>query len=263
MKLGMGGIVLVLVGVFLGPEAAQLLQAVSGGGTSAPSAAEPPKPIPADQDPDRELVEFVNWVHDDLKKVWDQQFEDMGKTYEHAYLVLFTEAVDTGCGRSTSAIGPFYCPPDKKAYIDLTFYRALSKQLGAPGDFAQAYVLAHEIGHHVQNLLGISQRMRQRQKRDPGRKNELSVRLELQADCFAGIWGHSTGRRDLLERGDIEEGLGAASAIGDDRLQKRAGGATNSETWTHGSSAQRVRWFKRGFESGDPAKCDTFSARTL
>jgi predicted metalloprotease len=178
-------------------------------------------------------------------------------------LVLFTDAVNTACGYSSSAVGPFYCPGDNKAYIDLSFYRELSRQLGAPGDFAQAYVLAHELGHHVQNLLGTSRAMRLQQKREPDRSNELSVRLELQADCFAGIWAHSTARRDLLERGDIKEGLDAAAAIGDDRLQRRAGRATNSETWTHGSSAQRVRWFQRGLDSGEIADCDTFAAETL
>jgi predicted metalloprotease len=260
-KAGLGGIIVVLVAIFLGPEAAQILQQLSGGSTQSGTTTS--TPIPADQDADRELVEFVNWVHEDLRSTWERQFEELDKPYEHPMLVLFTEAVNTACGYTSSAVGPFYCPGDNKAYIDLSFYRELSRQLGAPGDFAQAYVLAHELGHHVQNLLGTSRAMRRQQKREPDRKNELSVRLELQADCYAGVWAHSTKRRDLLDRGDIKEGLDAAAAIGDDRLQRKAGRATNSETWTHGSSAQRMRWFQRGLDSGKVDACDTFAAGTL
>ena len=175
--------------------------------------------------------------------------------------MIFTDAVDTGCGTSSSAVGPFYCPPDQRAYIDLSFYRDLRERFGAAGDFAQAYVLAHEIGHHVQNLLGIEREVRARQR--GGNENDLSVRMELQADCFAGVWGHSTDKRKLLESGDVEEAMNAAAAIGDDRLQKKAGMEVNSETWTHGSSDQRVRWFKRGLENGELGACDTFSAAQL
>ena len=255
---GIGGVIVLLVAVFFGPETAKLLQQFSSAGAKGSSSES--QGIPANQDADRELVEFVNWVHEDLKSTWDAKFRELGTPYAHPTLVLFTDAVDSACGYSTSAVGPFYCPGDNKAYIDLSFYHDLSQQLGAPGDFAQAYVLAHELGHHIQNVLGISRKMRVQQNREPSRKNELSVRLELQADCFAGIWGHSTKRRDLLDRSDIKEGLDAAAAIGDDRLQKRSGRPSNSETWTHGSSDQRVRWFQRGLESGSIEACDTFAA---
>jgi predicted metalloprotease len=175
-------------------------------------------------------------------------------------LVLFTDAVESACGFNSAAVGPFYCPGDQKVYIDLGFYRDLRDKFGAPGDFAQAYVIAHEVGHHVQNLLGISDRVRNAQGQGGVREaNALSVKLELQADCFAGVWGHHADvERKLLEEGDIEEGLAAAAAIGDDRLQKMSRGQVNPESWTHGSSQQRVEWFRRGLQSGDPGSCDTF-----
>lgn len=255
---GIAAVVVALAGAFLGPDAARIVQQLVG--TQSRVAAPPPvQPVPRDKDPDRELVEFIHWVHEDLKVAWTKLYAQTGKSYQHPKLVLFTEAVDTGCGYSTAAIGPFYCPPDHKAYIDLTFYRALADDLGAKGDFAQAYVLAHEIGHHVQNLLGTSASVHAAKKREPAGANDQSVRLELQADCYAGLWAHTTQRRDLLELGDLEEGLGAAAAIGDDRLQRRAGAPENSETWTHGSSAQRVRWFRTGLESGQLSACDTFA----
>jgi predicted metalloprotease len=182
------------------------------------------------------------------------------KGFERAKLVIFTDAVETGgCGSASSAVGPFYCPGDSKAYIDLSFYRDLKARFGAPGDFAQAYVLAHEIGHHLQNLLGANEKVARATRADKSRENDLSVRLELQADCYAGVWGNSAQHRDLLEAGDVEEAITAANAIGDDRLQKQAGARVNPETWTHGSSAQRVKWFNIGMKSGQLESCDTFS----
>jgi uncharacterized protein len=200
-------------------------------------------------------------VLDDAQETWTKIFQSQGQTYEPARLGIFTDAVSTGCGTGQSGMGPFYCPADQKVYIDLNFYNELQSRFGAPGDFAQAYVIAHEIGHHVQNVLGISSQVRQAQERDPGRANELSVRLELQADCLAGVWAHSTSRRDLLDAGDVEEALGAASAVGDDRIQSQSMGGVNPETWTHGSSADRMKWFQNGFQSGNIERCDTFAAR--
>src|SRR5262245_45132743 len=186
----------------------------------------------------------------------------MGRTYEEPTLVLFTEAVESGCGFAQSQVGPFYCPTNRKLYIDLAFYRELAQRFGAPGDFAQAYVIAHEVGHHVQNLLGIADRVRRAQSgsRSQEEANALSVRMELQADCLAGIWAHHADRtRGLLESGDVEEGLAAASAIGDDRVQMQSRGYVAPESFTHGSSAERVEWFRRGIERGDPSACDTFA----
>ena len=205
------------------------------------------------------MVQFISFVLDDIQDTFATMFRDQGKRYEAAKLVIFTDEVDTGCGLSSAAIGPFYCPPDHKAYIDLSFYRALRDRLGAPGDFAQAYVLAHEIGHHVQNLLGDNRRIHEQQRANPDQKNALSIKLELQADCYAGVWAHSTKKRDLLDKGDIKEGLDAAAAIGDDRLQKGATGEVHPESWTHGSSEQRMRWFKKGLDLGTIAACDTFA----
>jgi uncharacterized protein len=216
---------------------------------------------PPVDDPDKELVDFIKFVMKDIQDTFETKFQADGKTYRRAKLVLFTDAVDTGCGRSSSAIGPFYCPLDEHAYIDLSFYRDLKKRFGAPGDFAQSYVLAHEIGHHLQKLAGTDQRA---QALGAGHsRNEASVRVELQADCFAGAWGHEAQNRKLLEEGDLEEAITAAQAIGDDRLQKQAGREVNPETFTHGTSAQRMQWFRRGFESGRFDACDTFSAGPL
>jgi hypothetical protein len=205
-----------------------------------------------------ELVQFVSFVLDDVQSTWQRTLPAAGREYRRAKMVLFTDATQSACGVGQAAMGPFYCPLDEKVYIDLGFYRDLKRRFGAPGDFAQAYVIAHEIGHHVQHVLGLAERVRQVQSQRPDQANVLSVRLELQADCFAGIWGHSTAQRDILEAGDVEEALNAASAIGDDRIQKQAGGRTNPETWTHGSSRQRVAWFRRGLESGRIDDCDTF-----
>jgi predicted metalloprotease len=209
----------------------------------------------ADQD-----AEFVSVVLADTEDTWTGIFRASGQRYQPPQLVLFTDSVRSACGFTSAAVGPFYCPPDQKVYIDLGFYRELRDKFGAPGDFAQAYVIAHEVGHHVQNLLGTSERVRAAQGRGGVRDaNALSVKLELQADCFAGVWGfHADAERQLLEDGDIEEGLNAAAAIGDDRLQKMGQGQIHPESWTHGSSKQRVRWFRRGLESGDPGACETF-----
>jgi predicted metalloprotease len=248
-------IVVVLVAQLFGVDVSGLI----GGGQSAPRSDQPNPP--SGNDPDKELVEFIKFVMKDIQDTFAAKFKAERKAYRRAKLVLFTSAVDTGCGRSSAAIGPFYCPPDEHAYIDLSFYRELRQRFGAPGDFAQAYVLAHEIGHHLQKVLGTERRT---EAIGRGRKrNETSVRVELQADCYAGVWGHAAQGRKLLEAGDLEEALAAATAIGDDRLQKQAGQDVHPETFTHGSSAQRVRWFRRGFEAGELDACDTFSADQL
>ena len=211
--------------------------------------------------PGDEQAAFIGFVLDDVQATWDRLSPVEGTTYQRTKLVLFTGAVDTACGTGQSATGPFYCPGDQRVYIDLGFYRSLKDRLGAPGDFAQAYVIAHEVGHHLQNLLGTSDRV-QRAGRAEGAEG-ASVRLELQADCYAGVWAHSTQQRKLLEAGDIKEALTAAAAIGDDTLQRHATGHVRPETFSHGTSAQRTRWFNRGLESGDPGTCDTFAARQL
>jgi predicted metalloprotease len=206
-------------------------------------------------------VHFVAFVIDDVQGSWERQFSQMQRDYRHAKLVLYTDATQTGCGFGEAATGPFYCPADEHVYIDLGFFRELSGKLGARGQFAQAYVIAHEVGHHVQKLLGISQRV-DAMRQTKGATGP-SVRLELQADCFAGIWAKSTQQRNLLEDGDIDSAVSAAQAVGDDRLQRMATGTVSPESWTHGSSAERTRWFKRGFETGSVAACDTFSAPQL
>jgi predicted metalloprotease len=198
----------------------------------------------------------VSFVLDDAQDTWERLLPGR---YQRAALVLFRDAVQSACGFAEAATGPFYCPGDRKVYIDLGFYAELKQRFGAPGDFAQAYVLTHEIGHHVQTLLGIEGRMRQMQQARPQLSNELSVRLELQADCFAGLWGNSTAQRNILERGDVEEGLNAAAAIGDDRIQRMSGARVAPERFTHGSSEQRVEWFRRGLQSGQIEACDTFA----
>jgi hypothetical protein len=224
---------------------------------SAPASAD--DTVPGAPDPERRLVEFVSFVLDDVQGFWTEQFRASGREYERAQLVLFRQGVRTACGSASSATGPFYCPADRTAYLDLGFFRELSRRFQAPGDFAQAYVIAHEIAHHIQRITGVEQRVRAAQRDDSGSANELSIRMELQADCLAGVWGHSTYERGILESGDLEEGLTAAAAIGDDRIQAESTGQVNPETWTHGSSEQRVRWFRVGFDSGDAERCDTFS----
>ena len=219
------------------------IQSSAGGGSSGTVD-------PADEP----LVQEMSDALDDIQSFWASD-KGMGSDYTDATLVLFTDAVATGgCGNAPSSVGPFYCPVDETAYIDLSFFKELQGRFGAPGDFAQVYVLAHELGHHVQKLVGTSDDVRRQQEAEPGNANELSVRLELQADCYAGVWGNSAQDRGLIEPGDIDEGLGAASAVGDDAL-----GNSNQESWTHGSSESRQRWFRAGFDSGDPAACDTFA----
>jgi uncharacterized protein len=228
----------------------------SGGDTRAAAGPRSGERANAAED---ETAAFVGFVLDDVQSTWQQIFEKAGRRYEPAKLVLFTDATRSGCGFGNAEVGPFYCPRDRRVYIDLGFYRELDRRFGAPGDFAQAYVIAHEIGHHVQTLLGFDAAARQLVS-GGANENQVSVRQELQADCFAGIWAHETNRRNLLQSGDVEEGLRAAAAIGDDKLQRQAGGRVSPESFTHGSSEQRVTWFKRGFESGSMDQCDTLKA---
>jgi predicted metalloprotease len=207
--------------------------------------------------------DFVAYVFDDVQKTWQGIFQEQNKRYQGAKLILFTDATRTGCGTGQAVMGPFYCPLDTRVYIDLSFYKELKQRFGAPGDFAQAYVIAHEVGHHVQHLLGYDEKVQRAAKDQQTGADALSVRLELQADCFAGLWARASDRRDQLDPGDIEEALKAASAIGDDKLQQQGQGRVTPETWTHGSSAQRVRWFKQGYEAGSLDGCDTFNASKL
>jgi predicted metalloprotease len=244
-----------LVTLFLRGGGVEVGDALEGLG-AVPEGAESG---PATPDPDRDLVDFLNFVVEDVQASWEQVFADAGRTYQPTVLVLFDEATPTACGTGSAASGPFYCPADGKMYLDLGFFRELHDRFGAPGDFAQAYVIAHEAGHHVQNLLGIDDEVRAEQ-RGSGDANDLSIRMELQADCFAGVWGQSAFDDQLLESGDLEEGLGAAAAVGDDRIQRETTGRVNRESWTHGSSEQRAEWFRRGFESGSPERCDTFAS---
>jgi predicted metalloprotease len=210
---------------------------------------------------EEELAQFVSVVLADTEDTWREIFKDLGKQYGEPKLVLFSGSVQSACGSASTAVGPFYCPSDQKLYLDLTFFRALREKLGAPGDFAQAYVIAHEVGHHVQNLLGLGQL---RQGRQGTGGNSVSVRRELQADCLAGVWAHHAEQaRKILEPGDLEEAVRAAAAVGDDRLQRQSQGTVVPDSFTHGSSAQRVGWLKRGLEGGDVAGCDTFAARQL
>lgn len=257
--IGIGTILLALVAIYFGQDPSVVLQGIE---PSAPTVQEGPY---QESPEEAQLREFISVVLADTEETWGQIFSEAGSVYQQPRLVLFSGAVESACGFAQAAVGPFYCPADHKAYIDLSFYHDLQTRFGAPGDFAQAYVIAHEIGHHVQTLMGISERnMAARQRASAAQANALSVRQELQADCFAGIWAHNADRsRQLLEEGDIEEGLNAAAAIGDDRLQKQAQGYVAPESFTHGSSAQRVRWFKRGFESGSVRDCDTFAANSL
>jgi predicted metalloprotease len=244
---GIVGIIVVLVIMFLSSRG-------GGGGGGGPLGFDMQSPGGTVDPKDDELVQFMSDALDDIQAFWSTD-AGLGSRYQDAKLVLFTGGVSTGgCGNAPSSVGPFYCPADQQAYIDLSFFQELQQRFGAEGDFAQVYVLAHELGHHVQNVLGTSDQVRQAQQQDPGRANEYSVRLELQADCYAGVWGNSAQDRGLLEPGDLEEGIGAAEAVGDDRL-----GNPSQESWTHGSAEARARWFTVGFESGDHERCDTFS----
>src|SRR5262245_23724520 len=246
-----GLLVLGLLSLLTGRNFLSLLADVSEQG--APTTSE--GPVQSTPEEDRQ-VQFVSFVLDDAQNNWRQLLPGR---YRDAKLVLFRDQVETACGYGQAASGPFYCPEDEKVYIDLSFYDELRRRFGAPGEFAQAYVLAHEIGHHVQKLTGIEPQVRRAMQSRPDLQNELSVRLELQADCLAGVWGHSTAQRQILEQGDVESGLNAAAAIGDDRIQRMSGQWVQPESFTHGSSAQRVQWFKRGLQSGDMKDCDTFN----
>jgi predicted metalloprotease len=259
---GIGTIVIILIALFFGVDPSLLLQG-NLQETNVPQAPAPQSQQAGKQD---EMRQFVARVLGSTERTWSEIFRAAGRTYNKPTLVLFSDSVQSACGFAQAAAGPFYCGPDQKVYIDLSFYRDLRQRFQAPGDFAQAYVIAHEVGHHVQNLLGIMAKVQSAQSRAGSRSdaNALSVRLELQADCLAGIWANSAHReRNILEQGDVEEGLNAASQIGDDRMQKRAQGYVVPEGFTHGSAEQRVQWFRRGISSGDLKQCDTFASRSV
>jgi predicted metalloprotease len=256
---GIGTVAVVLIALFLGVDPSILLQGNVQETASVPQTSSPQSQGRGGED---EMRQFVARVLGSTERTWTKIFQAGGRTYEKPTLVLFSDAVQSACGFAQAASGPFYCGPDHKVYIDLSFYRDLRQRFDAPGDFAQAYVIAHEVGHHVQNLLGIMNKVQVSQARATNQQqaNALSVRLELQADCLAGIWANYAHReRNILEPGDVEEGLNAAAQIGDDRMQKRAGGYVVPEGFTHGSAKQRVQWFRRGIESGDLKQCDTFA----
>jgi predicted metalloprotease len=262
--IGIGGILFVLVVSYLtGTNPLTLLNMVETVQEVSPrSGAESPTPTgpPTDR-----LGKFAAVVLADTEDTWQGLLPRLGKGYEEPKLVLFTGSVRSACGRGSAATGPFYCPPDRKVYLDLSFFDELAQRFGAPGDFAQAYVIAHEVGHHVQNLLGIAEKVtRLQHQASQAEGNALSVRMELQADCLAGVWGyHAKHDRNLIEPGDFEAGLRAAAAIGDDRLQRKSRDAVQPESWTHGSSEQRTTWLRRGIETGDPHACDTFAGSRL
>jgi predicted metalloprotease len=260
---GCGGLLLVMViSLLTGADPRQLLGLI--GAVQQVSPPERTQQAPAGEAPANDPeAQFIGVVLKDTENTWHDVFSRMGSRYQEPTLVLFEGRVQSACGLASAAVGPFYCPGDSKVYLDTSFFRELSERFGAPGDFARAYVVAHEVGHHVQNLLGLSDQVTQLQQRARSREqaNELSIRLELQADCFAGVYGHFS--QQYLEPGDVEEGLRAAAAIGDDMIQKQAQGHVAPESWTHGSSDMRVRWLRRGLQSGDPAQCDTFKAPQL
>jgi uncharacterized protein len=255
---GIGGVVLLVVVILA-------FQFCSGGGFGIPGSPDlgGAEAAPAgDSGPseDGTVVERVDAVFDDIQITWDRDiFTPAGRTYKDTSLVLFTDRTNSGCGVASSATGPFYCPADMLVYLDLGFFRELAQRFGAPGDFAQAYVIAHEVGHHIQTLLGTNAAVQRETRANPSERNELSVRLELQADCYAGVWGASAYARGVLEPGEVQEALTAAAAVGDDRIQEQTQGRIDPETFTHGTSEQRVRWFQTGFDSGDPNDCDTFN----
>lgn len=257
---GIGTIVLVLVAMYFGVDPSVVLnQAGSLAPTQAEQQAAPFSPE------EEKLKEFMSVVLADTEDVWGSLFKGSGQTYQHPKLVLFSGSVQSACGYAEAAMGPFYCPGDQKLYLDMSFFNDLAQRHDAPGDFAQAYVVAHEVGHHVQTLLGVSDKVHAaRGQASETESNALQVRMELQADCFAGVWAHHANReRQVLEPGDAEEALAAAAGVGDDRLQKQARGYVVPESFTHGSSEQRMQWFQRGMQSGDPGQCDTFKAARL
>jgi uncharacterized protein len=262
LKVGGFGLIAVLaISYFLGLNPLDVLDSLQNG--SSPSAPTRSAPPPSSSEPGvrDETKEFVARILGDTEDTWSAIFKRMGREYHPPRLVMFKGAVESACGLASSAVGPFYCSADRRVYLDRSFFEDLSRRFGAPGEFARAYVIAHEIGHHVQNELGIMEKMAPlRDRGSQGRSNAMSVLVELQADCFAGVWGHYAKQRNLLEPGDVEAGLGAAAAIGDDRLQKRSQGQVTPETFTHGSSAQRVRWFRTGLDAGDVSQCNTFES---
>ncbi len=266
---GIGVIILIVLFIVLrscggGSGGGFDLPDVIGPGATAPGA-DNPQPIPPSEDPQKDLRDFSVYVFEDVQETWRAVFKADGQPYDNAQLVLYSGAVSTdGCGSATSAVGPFYCPPDNRVYLDLSFYNEMQQQLDAPGDFAWAYVIAHEMGHHTQDLVGTSGEVEQQSRDNPDDANELSVRLELQADCYAGVWGSTAFKRGQLEQGDLEEAQNAAAAVGDDRLQKKAGkNSPDPDSFTHGTSEQRQTWFQKGFDSGDPDSCDTFSPDSI
>lgn len=258
---GVGTIVVLVVMYFMGADPQQLLN-VALNSTSSDSSSQGGAPPSPEQD---ELARFVSVVLADTEKVWNEQFQLMGKSYREPHLILFTGRVRSACGMASSATGPFYCPGDEQVYVDLEFYRELKERFKAPGDFAQAYVIAHEIGHHVQKQMGITDKVdAMRGRVSEAQYNQMSVRLELQADFLAGMWAHHADQKwKILESGDVDEALNAASAIGDDRIQKESQGYVVPDSFTHGTSAQRIRWFRKGLQSGKFSDGDTFSARDL
>ena len=256
---GLGGIVLLVIALLLGADPRQLLEQLPADGQAPPTQSSGPTNPEED-----ELRKFVGAVLADTEDVWNATFRQMGRQYREPTLVLFTDQVQSACGVAGASVGPFYCPGDEKLYIDLSFYRELKTRFRAPGDFAQAYVIAHEVGHHVQHLLGTMDQVNAaRQRTSEAEANQISVRLELQADFLAGLWAHHAQKRGVLEQGDVEEALGAASAIGDDRLQRESQGYVVPDSFTHGSSEQRIRWFQKGLETGDIRQGNTFSTRGL
>jgi hypothetical protein len=253
--MGIGGFLILLVLSVVFRQDLFSIIGGGGGGVEAPA----PGAAPLQDSTEESMVLTLSAVLDSNQAYWSRALPQFGSQYQRATLVLFRDATQTACGYGQSAAGPFYCPADGKVYIDLSFFDELHSRFGAPGDFAQAYVLSHEIGHHVQNVLGTSSQVQQAQQRSPGAANDLSIRLELQADCYAGVWGHLAAQQGILDPGDVEEGLRAAAAVGDDRIQREATGRVSPESWTHGSSEQRMQWFRRGLESGRPDACDTFA----
>lgn len=257
MHIGIGGVIVLFILSLVFRQ--NFFALLGGGGASSGGTGAVSQPDPARDEAEKPLVQFVSFVLDDTQKTWEQVLpQQVGTPYRHAKLVLFRDYTQSGCGGAESATGPFYCPADEKVYIDLGFYDELKRRFGAPGEFAQAYVLAHEVGHHVQKIIGIENKVHQLQGQNPGSANQLSVRMELQADCLAGVWAHATQQRGLLEAGDVESALGAAAAVGDDHIQQMTRGRVQPETFTHGSSAQRMSWFRKGLDSGTVAACNTF-----
>jgi hypothetical protein len=258
MRIGLGGLLILFVLSLIFKQ--NFFALLGGGAGPSTGSSVASQPNAARDEQEKPLVQFVSFVLDDTQKTWDQILpQQAGAPYRHAKLVLFRGYTQSACGGAESATGPFYCPGDEKVYIDLGFYDELKQRFGAPGEFAQAYVIAHELGHHVQKILGIEQKVSRLQESDPRQRNPLSVRLELQADCFAGIWAHSTEERGLLKQTDIQSALGAAAAVGDDRLQRMSTGHVSPETFTHGTSEQRMSWFRKGFSTGSIAACNTFT----